>query len=223
MNLFRRNSKSIFLIAFIILSFNNADSMSPGKSPLRRAVATTGLQIVRALYGDLTLQAGVSDVTAALQSRVVNNQLTLPAQSKVTWLGDPAPERAKSLLIIFKIGNNVYLKLIADAAGDTISLQTASSAMLLMGQSQQLQRPQQVRQQKPLQPMHQPMRQSQAVQPVQAAVSQQQAQGVPDMTSMLAGTGASAVSPETVRQQQYAPQQNQLTTLQQRRLEQFRR
>lgn len=221
MKLVKENSKNIFLIALVILNFNNADCMSPRKVPLRRGVAATGLQIVRALYGDLTLQAGVSDVTVALQSSVVNNQLTLPAQSKVTWLGDPAPERAKSLLIIFRIGNNVYLKLIADAAGDTISLQTASSAMLLIGQPQQPQRVNRPQQQRIQQPMQQP----QVGQAVQAAGAQaQQVQGNPDMTSMLAGTGASVVSPGTVSQQQYtSPQQSQLTTLQQRRLEQFRR
>lgn len=201
--------KKVFVfLVFILLTFNGAHNAQPRRfAQPAQFTAPPVLQIIRALYGDLTLQAGVSDATLALQKSVRNNQLVLPAQTKTTWLGDPAPGRAKSLLIIFRIENNVYLKLIADAAGDTISPATVQSAMLLISQPQVV-----------------------ATQAQQPAVQQTQAPPAPvqqvQMSSAtaatLAGAGAVMTQPGAAQQQQ-APVQNKLSVLQQSRLQQFRK
>lgn len=198
--MFGNSKANILLIFFLVIGVS---SIYSARRTVQTQPGATGLQVVKALFGDLTLQGGVSDVTANLQNSIRNNQLVLPAQTKVTWLGDPAPGKAKSLLIIFKIGNNVYLKLIADAAGDTISAATAQRAMLLIGQQQsnlQIVAAQQ-------QPQPQP------VQVQQAAA-----------TSMLAGTGVMVAQPGSVSQPAaLTQQQQQFGALQQRRLQRFAR
>ena len=170
----------------------------PAHRSVAPSTASPALQIIRGLYGDLTLQAGVADVTSVLRQNVKSNQLYLPAESKVAWLGDPAPGRAKSLLIIFRIGNNLYLKLIADMAGDTISAATAQRAMLLIGSSQQA----------PVAP-----RVQQPARPVQVSAPNQMLGGVPVMVTQ---PGA-ASQPMTQTQQEV-----QMGNVQQRRMEQFR-
>lgn len=156
----------------------------------------SGLQIVRALYGDLSLHGGVLDVTTTLQKSVQNNQLVFPAQTKSTWLTDPAPGKDKTLLIIFKLGNNVYMKLIADAAADTISAATAGSAMALIAIPGAVQ---------PQAPARQTIPQP------AAAVS---------MPPMLRAVGATT-TPQTTTPRYTAPQQNQIGSITQHRLQQF--
>lgn len=208
MNVMREKFGKLFLLPLILLVLNMGKIFAQqprGRGTQPAALST--LQIIRGLYGDLTLQAGVVDVTTKLQQSIQNNQLSLPAQSKVTWLGDPAPGRAKSLLIIFRIGNNLYLKLIADMAADIISPATAQSAMLLIGQPASIVQQQQQAQAAPrVQP-----------QAVAAQPSVQQA------TQSLGGVQVMVAQPGTVVAPSAPSQQEaQMRNLQQRRMQQFR-
>lgn len=217
-----------FLLPLIILVMSMGEIFS--QQPRGRVAQPSPLsvlQIIRGLYGDLTLQAGVVDVTAKLQQSIQNNQLSLPAQSKMTWFGDPAPGRAKSLLIIFRIGNNLYLKLIADMAGDIISPATAQSAMLLIGQQVPIAQQQaqaaasagavvapRVQQQAQVATTVAPRGQQQAIIPQQAA--QQATQSLGGVSVMVAQPGAVA-QPAAPSQQEV-----QMRNVQQQRMMQFR-
>lgn len=208
MNMIREKVSKYFLLSsmLLVMSMGKVFSQQPrgrGTQPAALSV----LQIIRGLYGDLTLQAGVVDVTAKLQQSIQNNQLSLPAQSKTTWLGDPAPGKAKSLLIIFRIGNNLYLKLIADMAGDIISPATAQSAMLLIGQPTPIVQQQQ---QAPAAPRVQ--QQAVATQP-----------SVQPATQSLGGVQVMVAQPGTVAAPSAPSQQEvQMRNMQQQRMQQFR-
>lgn len=197
--------KKLFLLSFLQLLMSIGGVFAVPRGAAAQPAVSSALQIVRGLYGDLTLEAGVADVTAILQKNVQNNQLYFPAnQSKATWLGDAAPGRAKSLLIIFRIGNNLYLKLIADMATDTISPATAQNAMLLIGSPASAQAPVAV----PAMPRTQ---QQAAVQPSRV------------QSQMLGGVAVTLAQPGTASPSSAPSQQEvQMRNVQQQRMQQFR-
>ncbi len=199
--------KKLFLLSLIQLLMSIVGVVAVPRGAAAQPAVSSALQIVRGLYGDLTLHAGVADVTGVLQNNVQKNQqLYFPAnQSKATWLGDPAPGREKSLMIIFRIGNNLYLKLIADMSEDTISHATAQNAMLLIGSNAQ----------------------AAVVKPKAVSVAprapQLQKQAPTIQSQMLGGVSVTLAKPGTASPSSAPSQQEvQMRNVQQQRMQQFR-